>query len=79
MLQIHETLDFGHLEALFHDKQCVLGGCESPWGGQLKRPLSNIMAASGSRSEFPEWSGDTWSQHRLLTAQGTGDVPETSR
>ena len=40
MLQIHETLDFGHLEALFHDKQCVLGGCESPWGGQLKRTLS---------------------------------------
>ena len=41
--------------------------------------LVYIMPASGSRSEFPEWSGDTWSQHRLLTAQGTGDVPETSR
>ena len=66
-----------HLEALFHNKQSVLGGCEShPGEGSLTEPCL-YHAASGSRSEFPEWSWDTWSQHRLLTAQGTGDLPGT--
>ena len=33
------------------------------------------MPAPGSRFAFPEWSWDTWSQHRLLSAQGRGVVP----
>ena len=36
------------------------------------------MPAPGSRFEFPEWSWDTWSQHRLLTVQGSGYLPEVS-
>ena len=36
------------------------------------------MPAPGSRFEFPEWSWDTWSQHRLLTAQGSGYLPGVS-
>ena len=36
------------------------------------------MPAPGSRFEFPEWSWDTWSQHRLLTAQGSGHLPGAS-
>ena len=36
------------------------------------------MPAPGSGFEFPEWSWDTWSQHRLLSAQGRGVVPGAS-
>ena len=36
------------------------------------------MPAPGSRFEFPEWSWDTWSQHRLLSAQGRGVLPGAS-
>ena len=36
------------------------------------------MPAPGSRFEFPEWSWDTWSQHRLLSAQGRGILPGAS-
>ena len=36
------------------------------------------MPAPGSRFGFPEWSWDTWSQHRLLSAQGRGVVPGAS-
>ena len=36
------------------------------------------MPAPGSRFEFPEWSWDTQSQHRLLTAQRSGVAPAAS-
>ena len=36
------------------------------------------MSAPGSRFAFPEWSWDTSSQHRLLSAQGRGVLPGAS-